>query len=108
VVLQAGAMGLPQVVTNINGSNEIIIDKENGLIIPVKDTEALYRSMQELLTNNSLRSELATNARDLIVTRFQQQVVWEALLAEYMRLLKTGHFDTNSTPRVVQFTQCPT
>ena len=87
VVLQAGAMGLPQIVTNINGSNEIIIDNENGLIIPVKDAEALYVAMQELLINNSLRNKFATNARELIVNRFNQQVVWEALLAEYMSLL---------------------
>ncbi|HIP49166.1 MAG TPA: glycosyltransferase family 1 protein [Lutibacter sp.] len=87
VVLQAGAMGLPQVVTNINGSNEIIINDENGIIIPVKDTTALFKAIKEIHTNTKLRNKLATNARELITTRFEQKVVWEALLAEYKRLL---------------------
>ena len=87
VVLQAGAMGLPSIVTNINGSNEIIIHNENGFIIPVKDTEALYNAMQKLYTNTAVRNELANNAREMIVNRFEQQVVWDALLEEYQSLL---------------------
>ena len=88
VVLQAGAMGLPQIVTDINGSNEIIIDKENGLIIPVKDTKALLDAMQNIYTDNDLRNTLAKNARELILSRFEQQLVWDALLAEYKRSLR--------------------
>ena len=40
VVMQAGAMGLPSIVTDINGCNEIIEDGKNGLIILPKDTKA--------------------------------------------------------------------
>src|SRR5690606_17651365 len=38
VVMQAGAMGLPSIVTNINGCNEIVQEKYNGIIIPKKNT----------------------------------------------------------------------
>jgi glycosyltransferase involved in cell wall biosynthesis len=86
VVIQAGAMGLPSIVTDINGSNEIIIPYKNGLIIPVKDSNALFYSMQNIYTNEELRQELATNARGLLLNKFQQKVVWEALLKEYMSL----------------------
>ena len=41
VVIEAGAMGLASIVTDINGSNEIIIDGENGVIVPPRDEEAL-------------------------------------------------------------------
>ncbi len=84
VVLQAGAMGLPQIVTDINGSNEIISQGENGLIIPVKDTTALFAAMKQLL-NPDLRAKLSKNAREMIKSRFEQKMVWEALLAEYKR-----------------------
>lgn len=47
VVLQAGAMNLPSIVTDINGSNEIIIPGENGIIIPAKDEETLYQAMKK-------------------------------------------------------------
>ena len=49
VVIEAGAMGLPAIVTDINGSREIIIEGENGIIIPARDSEHLYTAMKQLL-----------------------------------------------------------
>lgn len=86
VVLQAGAMGLPSIVTDINGCNEIIIESENGVIIPPKDKNALLGAMQYFLYNRSEVDRMSINARQLIVTRYEQKTVWEALLAEYKRL----------------------
>jgi len=84
VVLQAGAMGLPSIVTDISGSNEIIIEGENGTIIPVKDTETLYNKMLAFYEKTiPVNSE---TCRALIASRYQQQVVWSALLEEYNAL----------------------
>lgn len=83
VVMQAGAMELPSIVTNINGCNEIILEKENGLIIPVKDEKKLLEAMTEIMEDNELYQNLNDNARAMIVNRFEQQVVWNALLSEY-------------------------
>ncbi|MDH6354389.1 glycosyltransferase involved in cell wall biosynthesis [Dysgonomonas sp. PH5-45] len=88
VVMQAGAMGLPSIVTNINGCNEIIIEGENGNIIPVKDSDAIYRAMELYLTNKDFMFKLKKNVRNLIVSRYEQKVVWEALLEEYKSLEK--------------------
>jgi len=87
VVMQAGAMGLPSIVTDINGSNEIIQHNHNGSIIPPKDTTALTDAMQQLIDNPTLRQSLAQNARPSITSRYEQQVVWDALLAEYQMLI---------------------
>lgn len=86
VVLQAGAMGLPNIVTNINGSNEIIIDGQNGVIVPVKNTNALQEAMLKMMCDLDFYSELQRNARGLIVSRYEQKVVWEALLEEYKNI----------------------
>ncbi len=86
VVMQAGAMGLPCIVTNINGSNEIIIEGENGIIIPVKNANAIYISMNNMIKDNILRTHLMQNARQMIVARYEQEVVWRAILAEYEKL----------------------
>lgn len=86
VVMQAGAMGLPSIVTNINGCNEIIVEGQNGTIIPVKDTEALYMAMKKMIFDENYRMHLQQNARPMIVSQYEQQVVWEAILAEYKRL----------------------
>lgn len=87
VVLQAGAMGLPSIVTNINGCNEIIDDGVNGKIIPSKDEEALFLAMKYFYENRDGEVlEMAMNARSVIVERFEQKKVWEALLKEYQSL----------------------
>ncbi|MGZ9675086.1 glycosyltransferase family 4 protein [Flavobacterium sp. GNP001] len=85
VVLQAGAMGLPSIVTNISGSNEIIQDNSNGIVIPVRDTQSLLTQMDLLLQDNVLTNNLAHSAREIIVTRYKQQMVWEAVLDTYKK-----------------------
>lgn len=87
IVLMAKVQqGLPSIVTDINGCNEIIIEGENGMIIPAKDSEALYEKMISFIENSHETKRMAANARKLIVDRYEQKVVWEALLEEYKRL----------------------
>jgi glycosyltransferase involved in cell wall biosynthesis len=87
VVLQAGAMGLPSIVSNINGCNEIIEEGVNGIIIPPKNIESLYVAMKTMVNNEIIRKQLSGNARNLIISRYEQQFVWDALLIEYKSLL---------------------
>ena len=87
VVLQAGAMGLPSIVSNINGCNEIIQEGINGSIIPSKDRESLYKVMHKIISDEAWRKQLAVNARDIIVSHYEQKLVWDALLIEYNHLL---------------------
>lgn len=88
VVLQAGAMGLPSIVTDINGSNEIIVEGENGLIIPVKNTNALQQAMLKMMESELMYTHLKSNSRERILFRYEQQLVWEAILKEYIELNK--------------------
>lgn len=83
VPMQAGALGIPCIATDINGCNEIIVDGVNGIIIPPKDTEALYEAANQLLNDEELLSTLAANSRRLIVERYDQKLVWKNLLSEY-------------------------
>lgn len=86
VVMQAGAMGLPAIVSDINGCNEIIEEGTNGLIVPVKNSIELFDAMDRLLVDKQLFQELKSNSRQMIVSRFEQQYVWEAILKEYKSL----------------------
>jgi glycosyltransferase involved in cell wall biosynthesis len=83
VVMQAGAMGLPSIVTNINGCNEIIVNRKNGLIIPVKKQQELFDAMNLVYSDIGLYNDLKSNARQRIVDFYEQKVVWQALLKEY-------------------------
>lgn len=87
VVMQAGAMELPCIVSNINGCNEIVVEGENGMIIPVKDSRAILDAMNTLMNNQAYYQRLKTNARSMIQSRYEQKVVWNALLEEYNSLI---------------------
>ena len=86
VVLQAGAMGKYSIVTDINGSNEIITNNVNGSIIPSKNSEALENAMVECVENTNLYQEYNTRYRATIAEKYEQRIVWSALLAEYQKM----------------------
>ena len=86
VVMQAGAMGLPCVVSDINGCNEIIIEGENGLIRPSHDAAALYQAMKRMIEDKALYTHCQQNARPLIASRYKQEDVWQATLEMYRSL----------------------
>lgn len=86
VVLQAGAMGLSSIVSDINGCNEIVMDNQNGLIVPVKNAEALYQKMSYLCKNPLQERKLAASAREMITARYERSRIWSEMLNEYLDL----------------------
>lgn len=87
-VLEAGAMELPCIVTDINGSREIIENGKNGLIVPSKDEDALFNAMVQMVTDANLRRTCVSNARSMIVSRFEQSFVRQCLLDFYDEIMK--------------------
>ena len=93
-VLEAGAMSLPSIVTDINGSREIIIpyeknpDKATGLIIPSHDVKTLQSAMAWIVNHEDERKRMATNARPSIGERFEQSFVRNCLYEFYDEVLK--------------------
>lgn len=88
VVIQAGAMGLPSIVTDINGCNEIIEQDKNGVIIEPHNEEVLYKAMEDFLLHPEKVNAMAENCRKMVADRYDQKIVWKALLDEYKTLLK--------------------
>lgn len=87
VVIEAGAMGLPSIVTDINGSREIIQDGVNGLIVPSKNEDALLKEMERLVEDAALASYLASHARRLVASRYEQGYVKQCLLDFYRQII---------------------
>jgi len=86
VVMQAGAMGIPSIVTDINGCNEIIKQGINGLIIQPKDENELYFAMLSLVNKPNKQKEFASISRKMICDNYHREVIWNALLQEYKDL----------------------
>jgi glycosyltransferase involved in cell wall biosynthesis len=85
-VMEAGAMDLPSIVTDINGSREIINNGENGVIIPSKDADALYSAMLRMATDTPTTQRMARSARPLIASRFEQSFVRQCLYNFYKEI----------------------
>lgn len=86
VLIEAGAMGLPCITTNITGCNEIIIPGENGAIVEPKNEDALYDEMKKWLESPNLVSKMAGEARKLVEDRYECHKVWN-LYYDVYRLL---------------------
>lgn len=82
-VLEAGAMELPSIVTDINGSREIIVQGENGLIIPSHDANALLDAMLNMMSDKDARERMAGNAREMVASRYEQRFVRKCLYDFY-------------------------
>ena len=87
VVIEAGAMGLPSIVTDINGSREIIIQGENGVIVPPQNEQALYEAMKSFVEHPEVVQEMAVKARPLIASRYEQSYVRQCLYDFYHEIL---------------------
>ena len=90
VVMQAGAMGLPSIVSDINGCNEIIENNVNGLVINVKSIHSIYDAMINLSSDELLFNKLRLNSRDSIKIKYERKVYWGLLLKEYEKLINTN------------------
>ena len=110
-VMEAGAMGLPSIVTDINGSREIITNdngndnikdnanvnvKKNGIIIPSKDVKALYEAMKLMVTDDNLRNTMVANARPMIESRYEQGFVRKCLYDYYEQVLELKNKKTTN------------
>jgi glycosyltransferase involved in cell wall biosynthesis len=70
VLVEAMAMELPVVSTNVSGIPELITHRRNGLLVPQKNAEALAAAMEELLLDPGLRRELGKSARATVAGHF--------------------------------------
>ena len=79
-------MQLPCIVTDINGSREIIITNQNGLIVSPHDADSLYAAMLRFADDTQLVGTLSSNARRLVAERYEQGFVRQCLKDFYKEI----------------------
>ena len=87
VVIEAGAMELPSIVTDINGSRDIIENGKNGIIVSPCDEQALFNAMKWMVEHSQERKEMAENARPMVANRYEQGFVRKCLKEYYRDIL---------------------
>jgi glycosyltransferase involved in cell wall biosynthesis len=88
--MEAAAMGLPVIATRVVGSVDAVEDGVTGLLVPPRDADALAAAMRTYLDAPDLRRRHGDAGATRVRTDFRQEVIWDALLQEYRRLLCHG------------------
>lgn len=84
-------MGLPSIVSDISGCNEIIEDNINGFLVPPKNQTELEKFLHNLFINRNLINLMKDNSRKIEQDKFNKDIVWNALLKEYYKILQEAH-----------------
>lgn len=79
VLAEAMATGLPVVSTDISGIPELVVHRDNGLLVPQQDVHALAKAMEELLADAQLRQRLGQAGRDTICRIFDSATTTKQL-----------------------------
>lgn len=83
-LMQASAMGLPSVATNINGCNEILENGKTGILIEPKSVEAIVDATSQLVDDEQGRIIMAKAAQNFIKTNFEQKKLWQMIYDFYV------------------------
>ena len=86
VLIEAGAMSVPAIASDIIGCNEIIISGKNGELISAKNPDALLETMKKWVESPEYVNQLSLNAREMVMERYSQKIVWRNMLATYQNL----------------------
>jgi glycosyltransferase involved in cell wall biosynthesis len=85
--MEASAMGVPCVATDIRGCREAVEHRKNGLLVSLGDVQALAEAIIEILTDREKAHRMGAEGQRIARERFDERLVFEKVLSEYARLL---------------------
>lgn len=91
VLLEAGAMELPVICSDIVGNTDLISQQKTGLIFPVKNIEVMKEAMEFAFVKRDKMTELAANLHKLVIENYQRSDIQEKIYAKYQSLLEASN-----------------
>lgn len=88
VLLEAGAMQVPIICSDIPGNNDIVSNKKTGLLFPVKNVKVLQDALEFAYVKRDYMLQLAEALYVQIIERYDRIHVHQLILSEYQRLLE--------------------
>lgn len=86
-VVEAEAMGVPVIVTDIPGPTDAMIDNETGIVVQKADVESLYNAMISVREDKVRYFAMAEKAHDFVVNNFEQKQLFNYILEDRKKLL---------------------
>jgi glycosyltransferase involved in cell wall biosynthesis len=88
-LLEAAASGRSIIATDVPGCREIVINEENGLLVPAKNAKSLAQAITRLVEDKPLRLRMGENGRKLVESEFSVDIIISQTLALYEQALNT-------------------
>ena len=89
-LIEAGACGKPLVTTNVPGCKQVVIDGENGFVVPQKNAEELAKALVKLIINPKLRKVMGMRSREIVTKTFSSSIINSQTLALYEKIKEGG------------------
>ena len=86
-ILEGMSLGVPAVGTDSGGTNEIIINKTNGYLVPPRDSNSLATNIKKLLDNDKLREQMGSVGKKLILNKFTSVIMVKNIEKIYKQLV---------------------
>lgn len=90
VILEAGAMELPVICSDIIGNTDVITQQKTGLIFPVKNVEILKEALEFAYVKRDKMAELAANLYRKVYTDYERTRVQQEIFTRYQQVLKNA------------------
>lgn len=86
-ILEAQALGIPTISTNVNAIPEAVVNEQTGLLIEAGDADALAGAIEKLNRDPELRAKLASGGRTHVLAHFDERVAARIALEGYAKSL---------------------
>ena len=87
VPMEASAMAIPVVITNVPGCVDAVVDGVTGTLVPPRDPKSLAGAIARYLDDPDLRRRHGLAGRERVLRDFRPEDIWEATYQEYLSLL---------------------
>ena len=87
-VMEAAAMALPCVVTDVRGCRTTVEQGRNGVRVPLGDVQALAQAILDMMENPGKAQRMGRAGRQMALQQFDERRVFDIVKTEYARLLK--------------------
>jgi len=87
VLLEALAAGKAVIATDVGGVAEVLVDRENGLLLPPEDVHSLVAAMDKIYLDNELFLRIAGNAQKSVKVQFSPEARARKIYAVYRELI---------------------
>lgn len=87
IVLEAGALEIPILASDIIGCNEIVTHRNSGLLFEPQNSEAVYQAMMEIFADLNLAKTYGKQLRTEIVEKYSREKIWHLILQQYQQLM---------------------